>query len=229
MNLTEELLELLHSEGAALAGIADMRGVTGCAYSAGAAVALPLPRHIVRDLKTAPTQEYLEAYSELNRRLNAIVTAGEQFLLSRGCEAYAQTTERISAEKDRPAAVPHKTVATRAGLGWIGKNCLLVTPRYGSAVRLSSILTNAPLKCDEAIDSSRCGNCALCVAACPGGALHGTLWHAGAARAEIVDVDRCYDTQREVFRRAVGGERDLCGKCFAVCAYTQKYLAEGGD
>ena len=43
-------------------------------------------------------------------------------------------------------ALPHKTIATRAGIGWIGKSALLVTAKYGSAIRLSSILTDTPIE-----------------------------------------------------------------------------------
>ena len=110
---------------------------------------------------------------------------------------------------------PHKTVATRAGLGWIGKNCLLVTSQYGPAVRISSLLTNAPLECNKAIDVSRCGECRVCVEHCP-----------GVQREDIVNVEECYKKQNEIMYEHTGIEKDLCGKCFAMCVYAQKHCTQ---
>lgn len=92
--------------------------------------------------------------------------------------------------KDYRSVLPHKTVATRAGIGWIGKNCLLVTREYGSAIRLSSLLTDAPLHGNDPIDKSLCGTCHKCVDACPAAALTGKLWHAGTLREELFDWHR---------------------------------------
>ena len=161
-------------------------------YPVGIAVAVPLPKHIIKDLQLAPTREYYELYTTLNDKLNAIVTAGEEYLISRGYHAYALTTDRIMVDSDNHSSLPHKTVATRAGLGWIGKNCLLVTPQYGSAVRISSLLTDAPLTCDAPITRSQCGACHACVRYCPAHALKNTLWRPGMPREDIVSVSACY-------------------------------------
>lgn len=224
MDLTEELKALLYCQGADLVGIGDMSQVKNCNYKTGVAVAVSLPENVIRDLQEAPTEEYYHLYGSLNRKLNAIVLEGEKFLKSQGFEAYAQTTDRVKVDRDRISELPHKTVATRAGLGWIGKNCLLVTPQYGSAVRISSLLTDAPLNWDEAVNQSRCGACSLCVKNCPGQALKGTLWDAGIQREKIVDVEKCRKKQVEIMFEKTGIETDLCGKCFAVCAYTRRYL-----
>ena len=55
------------------------------------------------------------------------------------------------------AELPHKTVATRAGIGWIGKCALLVTEKYGSAIRLTTVLTDMDLETDQPINGSKCG------------------------------------------------------------------------
>lgn len=223
MELTEELLALLRENGAVLAAAGDMRGVENCAYPAGVAVAIPMPRDVVRSLPETPTKEYLAAYSEINAVLDALVAAGETFLQKRGYKAFAQSLSRIKANADRRTAVPHKTVAARAGLGWIGKNCLLVNPKYGSALMLSSLLTDAPLRCAEPIETSRCGGCSRCVDACPAHALRDTLWSAGMPRGEIADVEACAKKRGEIMR-AQNLTRPMCGRCIGVCTYTQKYL-----
>lgn len=225
MKMTEELKELLYCRGAALVGIGDMSTVENCSFKTGVSVAVALPESVVIDLQEAPTREYYDLYYILNKKLNEIVTAGEELLRSRGFEAWAQTTDRVKVDQNNISRIPHKTVATRAGLGWIGKNCLLVTPQYGSAIRISSLLTNAPLEYDAPVNQSRCGRCELCVRKCPAQALKGTLWETGIHREEIVDIKKCYKKQVEIMTEKTGIETDLCGKCFAVCAYTQKYLS----
>ena len=59
---------------------------------------------------------------------------------------------------------------------------------------------------------------------CPAQALKGTLWEVGIQREEIVDINKCYKKQVEIMLQKTGIETDLCGRCFAVCVYTQKYL-----
>lgn len=224
MTLTGELKRILYGQGADLVGIGDMSEVENCHFKTGVSVAVSLPKHVIIDLQEAPTREYYDLYHLLNKKLNEIVMAGEEFLHKAGFDAYAQTTDRIRTDPDKTTQLPHKTAATKAGLGWIGKNCLLVTPQYGSAVRISSLLTNAPLECGEAIRQSRCGACSLCVTKCPAQALKGTLWNTDIQRKEIVDIEKCRKKQREIMVEETGIETDLCGKCFAVCAYTKKYL-----
>ena len=152
MKLSEELRSILEEAGAKLIGFGDVSGTLDSPFSAGAlagcfpvgvAVAIPLPVNIVRGIADGPTKEYLDTYQKMNGQLDHIVECGAEFLQKQGFRALAQTCEYVSAHASQ---VPHKTVATRAGIGWIGKSCLLVTEKYGSAIRLSSILTDAPLE-----------------------------------------------------------------------------------
>lgn len=222
MSLTSELKALLCSKGAALAAAADLRGADGCIWPYGAAVAVPLPADVTAQLRHAPTAEYLRLYHALNEQLNNIVLAGEAFLRQRHFAAFAQTTQRVSISDQHISPLPHKTVAVQAGLGWIGRNCLLITPQYGAAVRLSSLLTTAPLECGEPIPQSRCGDCRLCVQQCPAQALTGVQWRPGLPRQALLDAEKCYQTQLRIMEQSCGIRADLCGKCFAVCPYTVK-------
>lgn len=224
--LKEALFTLLRQEGAVLVGVADLTGLVAGPYSTGVSVAVPVSRTIVEDLKTAPTEAYYRAYHSLNEKLDRIVEAGAAFLTARGYGARANTTKVVCQDADWQTPLPHKTVATRAGLGWIGKSCLLVTPEYGGAIRLSSLVTDAPLPPDRAITESRCGKCQQCVKACPAGALTGTLWQAGMPREALFQPGICEPAQRQRMQTATGIDTDLCGLCFAVCPYTQRYLRQ---
>lgn len=223
-SLSEKLRALLLEKGAALVGFGDLRGVPGTEYPYGVSAAVRVPVHILEEIEDGPTKAYYEMYHELNRRLNEIVSAGADFLKAEGFHAFAQTTKAVRQDDSWSTPLPHKTVATRAGLGWIGKNCLLVTPEYGPAVRLSSLLTDAPLDCGKAIDESRCGSCQVCREACPAGALTGTLWRVGVSRDEMFQKEKCKEKQIELMKARTGIETDLCGKCFVVCPYTRRYV-----
>ncbi|MDR0574296.1 MAG: hypothetical protein LBG96_09760, partial [Tannerella sp.] len=158
----------------------------------------------------------------INNLLDKIVSIGAEYLIKNGFKAFAQTTSVVTHTDEYMTALPHKTVATRAGLGWIGKSALLVTKEYGSGIRLSSLLTNAKLKCGKPVEKSFCGSCMECVKNCPGKAIIGKLWDVEIKRSELIDVERCSKTAKELTKKNINKEMTICGKCFVVCPYTIK-------
>jgi epoxyqueuosine reductase len=229
MEMQRDFEKYLHKQGAVLVGFADLQDIPAAIFPTGISVAIPLPLDIIKGIQQYPTNEYYDTYVLYNQKLNQIVSAGAAYLKQYGFQAYANTTEHVKKDEFYCTKLPHKTVATRAGLGWIGKNCLLVTPEYGSAVRLSSLLTDAPFQCAVPITASRCGSCSRCVDACPAKALKGTLWRAGIERERILDIGRCIShCDRTVKEHIISAEpiKDrICGRCFAVCAMTQRYIS----
>jgi epoxyqueuosine reductase QueG len=115
---------------------------------------------------------------------------------------------------DRWRQFPHKTAATLAGLGWIGKTGLFVSHEFGPAVRLATVFTDLSLTPGSPVTTGRCGSCRLCVDHCPAGSGRDVTWHAGMARDELFDAASC---QR--FRRESG---EICGMCVAVCPYSRQ-------
>ncbi len=222
--LSDEFRAFILDAGAALAGFADMAGIPGCAYQRAVSVALTVPRHILLEIKDGPTKSYYYMYHELNNGLNRIITSGAEFLRARGYAAEPLTTDVVKQTPNHRTALPHKTAAVRAGLGWIGRNCLLVTPQYGPAVRISTLLTDAPLDCAHPLPEQRCGECRACVSACPAQALSGKTWTPATDREELVNAEKCIKKQFELMKSRTGLDFDLCGKCFAACPYTQRYL-----
>ena len=111
--------------------------------------------------------------------------------------------------KLKTGRLPHKTVALRAGLGFIGKNNLLVTPEYGCALMLGKVLTTAPfVTTSEMPKQPQCGDCNICVNVCPSEALLGKTWSLNTTRDEIMVRKLC----------------TLCLKCMVFCPYTAKYI-----
>lgn len=222
--IDNELKAFLYKEGASLVGFADLSCIPESKLPIGVAIAVKLPPDIVLGIHDGPTIAYYETYLELNEKLDRIVSKGAAFLKEQGYEALPQTTTTVYANEEHRTILPHKTVATRAGLGWIGKSALLVTEAFGPAVRLSSILTNAPLGCDKPMTVSRCGNCNACTIACPGQAISGKLWNIGMDRDEFFNPYVCREKARQIAKEKMDKEITLCGKCIEVCPYASKYL-----
>jgi len=228
VSLTDELKEQLSALGADIVGVGDIMALPAEVREnlpVGVSVAVKYPKDVIRGIADVPTAEYFAWYQRLNEKLDTIVTAGADWLVVQGYKAVAQTRERVGAgEKENFTLLPHKTVATRAGLGWIGKSALFVTKEYGSMIRLSSILTDAPLETAAPVNTSQCGGCTVCKDACPAGAISGKLWNVTVYRDEFFDANVCRAKARERSAQGFGGSATICGKCIEICPYTQRYL-----
>lgn len=120
--------------------------------------------------------------------------------------------------------VSHKTTATCAGLGWIGKNGLLINKRYGSKLSWATVLTNAPLVPDAPVSESQCGECNLCVKHCPSGAFTGKQWSRGAPLKKIVHYEKCRTLKKE---RRLFEEKPNCGLCVTICPFSRNERMRG--
>ncbi len=108
--------------------------------------------------------------------------------------------------------ISHKAVARTAGLGWIGKSALLVTPALGPKVCLVTILTDMPLPAGRPM-RNRCGHCQRCVAACPVKALKGASFEDRPRRiGDAIDVWKCNAWVNKTWRRG-----ELCFACVVAC------------
>jgi epoxyqueuosine reductase QueG len=223
-NLSDELKTILYEGGASLVGFADLTSIVKNDMPYGVSVAVAIPAEIVKSIHDGPNLVYYDAYHTLNEKLDCLVTSGAEFLKSRGYEAHAQTVDAVKEFATYRTELPHKTVATKAGLGWIGKSALLVTEQFGSAVRLSSLVTNAELECAVPVTESKCGDCMACTNACPGKVISGRLWKKDLDRDEFFDPLACRKKARELAAERISKEITLCGKCIESCPYTKNYL-----
>lgn len=107
-----------------------------------------------------------------------------------------------------------RAVAERAGIGWSGKNCMIITPEFGSYVYLAEMITNIPFEPDERIED-QCGSCNKCIEACPTGAL---------VNPGQLNSQRCIAFQTQTkgflpdeFRTKIGNRIYGCDTCQMVC------------
>ena len=164
------------------------------------------------------TEERFEAGIQAARmRLEPIVAEVEAVLRRAGVRYWVPPVAQEN-ETDLLAPFSFKFAAVNAGIGWIGKNDVVITRRYGPRVRLSAILIDAALPCGEPKTRSECPDgCTACVDICPCKALKNRQWTIDTQRAEMIDYHRC-NRMRSAFIPRLG-RKSACGLCLAACPF----------
>lgn len=212
--------------GASLVGFADLIGAVSPPISewpGAVSMAVALDPAALEGVRDGPTADYYNEYNRVNRALNEIAGRTAELIYGLGYRAepfpatVPETWQAGEWTKTLSVAFQHKTAATRAGLGWVGKNALLITPRFGPRVRLATVLTDMPLPVGESITAGRCGKCSACARACPAHAIEGVEWQAGVDRDVLVDARACWESARCLLHERVGVDNAVCGVCVSVC------------
>ena len=231
-DLFGRLRQLLLRKRAAFVACADLGTLpvdTRDGLPRGITIGVALDPVIVDSLRNGPNAEFDAEYERTSELRKTVGEACVAFLRAEGLKA-ATVPGRLSIPKPGTlsSALPHKTVATLAGVGWIGKCSLLVTERYGSAVRLVSVLTDAQLPVGTPVTQSSCGDCRECVDACPVGALTGQNWQRGMPRKELFDASAC-ERWHQQLATSTSCRHAQCYSCVTVCPWTGSYLQSRGQ
>ncbi len=228
--MIEQTLKALLPPEDYIHGFADLKGLLieeFRDYPYGISIGKKLDGKIVDRIENGPTPEYLEHYKQVNTELAE--------LSCRICEELRR--ENIRCLPVIPTVgtgsgpyldalrykISHKMVATRAGLGWIGKTDLFISKEFGPRLRLVSILTDRPINSTaKPVDKSRCGRCEICVVKCPAGAANGKSWDIHTHRDEFFDAQKCRSKCRELSLKFLKKDSSVCGICVSVCPLGKK-------
>jgi epoxyqueuosine reductase len=230
MGLEDQLRHMAMNWGADYFGIADLSAARDvileqggmeiaeypCAISIGIALLHPIVDQLPRRSQRAVAVSYRShCYDVINARLDQITSCLGGILQRQGWRAFpVPASKRV--DDDRICAVfSHKLGAHLAGLGWIGKNCLLITPDLGPRVRWATVLTDAPLEATGGSMEERCGDCRECVDVCPVKAFTGEPFRVGEPRGVRFAAHKC--DRYFAAMKAKDPEMAVCGLCLYVC------------
>jgi epoxyqueuosine reductase QueG len=225
-----DMIALLRGMGADVTGVADMsrydREILGFsddilhAYPYAISFGLLVPCGVLETLTDGPTLFYLHHYRQVNYRLDMIAYELAKEIERRGGRALPFAASQMVDWQNQKGHISHKHVGVAAGAGWIGRNNLLVHPRFGARVRYNTVLTdqdwmdNTPLA-DGSSEGCRpnhyrlaCGGCRACIAVCP----------VNAIKEDPADFDHkgCFAMLQQ-FKNKRNLGHHICGLCVKVC------------
>ena len=179
-------------------------------------IAVKLPDAVLRTIENKPTISYFHEYRSANAFLDSVTFRLARQIEKLGYLAFPVGASQSLPESDYLSVFSHKQGACLAGLGFIGKSGLFISTKYGSKVRLATVLTNAPIHSENEVVKNGCGNCDKCVKACPAGAISGKIYSVSMDRSEFFSAEKCSHNMKnykDIGRGAV------CGICIKVCPY----------
>lgn len=178
----------------------DARGLT-TAISFG----YRLSDAVIDGLKDHPTRTYQYHYRQVNLLLDHIALRIASYIQSLGSDALPVAASQIVDWESLSGHISHKKIARLAGIGWIGRNNLLVNPIHGARLRLCTVLTDLDMPCDQPINEG-CGECVACLSSCPGQAIS----------RQGFDLRKCIETI-EALRKVESIGSHICGLCVKAC------------
>ncbi len=232
MDLSTELRAAADLAGADFFGAADLTpaydaileqgGPVVARFPRAVSVGVVLPHAIVDDLPSgdwAVATAYRRAYDTLNMRLDIIASHLGGIIQRKGYDAFPVPASGPAGLRSLQGVFSHKLAAHLAGLGWIGRSCMLITPEAGPRVRWVTVLTDVPLEPTGAPLGERCGSCTECVDACPPRAFTGEPFRPDEPREARFDASKCAKHLKSVEQST--GLR-VCGLCISACPHGKK-------
>lgn len=235
MGINNRIKEIIELWGVDFYGVADLSpahdtilelgGPVVAAYPRAISIGIELLHAIVDELPQRANRDVAVSYEHhcydvINQRLDLVVSQTSSQLQREGHRALPVPAAKRFDDERICAVFSHKLAAHLAGLGWIGKSCLLVTPEAGPRVRWGTVLTDAPLVLTGKSMAERCGSCEQCVEICPVQAFTGEPFRASEPREKRYDAHKCdrYFTNM----KDEGIEPAVCGLCLYVCPYGKR-------
>lgn len=180
-------------------------------------IGIKIPDEVLDNLNNLESEiEYKNTYDYLNKKLNKASSDIVKIIQEYDYHAECVNSSYILPESNLHGEISHKFAANLAGLGWIGKSCLFITPQYGPRLRWATILTDAPLPTSNKEMEQRCDDCNMCVTACPANAFKDVTFNKADPREKRYDAVACSKYFDKLEKE---GRPRLCGICVKVCPW----------
>ena len=187
----------------------------GESYRSALVFAVPYGEQLTPDDSTE--ERFEQGIQTAKSRLETVIPEIEQILQKHQTKYWIPPVAQEN-ETELRALFSFKSAAAHAGIGWFGKNDVIITERYGPRVRLSAILIDEAFACGQPITVGRCpDDCTKCIDICPCKALKNRQWSIEKDRSEIIDYQKC-NRMRSAFIQKLG-RKNACGLCLAVCPF----------
>jgi epoxyqueuosine reductase len=162
---------------------------------------------VLDEIHQEPTRLYSHHYKTANTYLDLCAFRISNLIQDRGFYSLPIPASQLLDWKTQTAHLSHKHLGVLAGLGWIGRNNLLVNEGAGAQLRLATVLSNMPLKADKPVKED-CGQCRACVVLCPAEAIKESF--------REFDHRACFEKLKE-FEKSNTVNQYICGVCVNVC------------
>jgi epoxyqueuosine reductase len=241
MDLISGLPVLAQSLGADYYGVADLAPARRFIRDRGGERIARYPRAVVmgivlldtlvnllpeRDDPAAAILYRHHSYDVVNLALDQIGLQVANAIQREGYQALPVPASKRSSDELIAGVFSQKLAAHLAGLGWIGKSCLLITPDHGPRVRWIAVLTDAPLVPTGTPMESRCGECSACVDICPVHAFTGPSFQEDEPREARFDAALCDRYFRDMEK---SGRPGVCGMCLYICPHGREKTGQSLD
>ena len=163
---------------------------------------------------------YAKQYQVANDRLDRMAFEIARTIEKMGYNAIPIPASKILKDLHWSSFISHKAIARAAGVGWIGKNLLLITEEFGPRIRMATILTDMPLDTGHPV-KRKCGKCRECIESCIVNALSEVDFEDYPKREDALNVDRCAEKLEEYASDPDIGFM-VCGICVKVCPWGKK-------
>ena len=167
---------------------------------------------VLEEIEKHPTKLYYYHYKTLNALIDQTTIKIANFIQRKGFLAIPIPASQVVDWEKQQAHLSHRLIGVLAGVGWFGRNNLLVNKNIGCQFRLSTILTDIPLALDKS-SKDNCAECRICVEACPAGAI--------GEKPEDFQVQKCSDKLKEFYKLKLA-DQYICGVCVNLCRGKKK-------
>lgn len=164
-----------------------------------------------------PTYVYFQHYRAVNAFLDNRVVWLCEMIRRQGYKAFPIAASQSIGTDKFSGEFQHKTAAVEAGMGFIGKSALFISNEFGPRVRLATVLTDMPVEPTGKRIESKCGDCNICVSACPAQAIKGVNYDVSKSRSDIFDARACSEHMKKAYQNI--GRGAVCGICMKVCPF----------